>query len=123
MSTFHKQLKNKTHQFIMLVYDLTESFPKSELYGTVSQLRRAAVSVMLNYVEGFARIKLKVKLNSYETSYGSIRECKYLLFLACERKWIIKEEYIKVFAITDEISAMLWSLIDGLEKEIKLDEA
>lgn len=103
----------------MLMYDLTENFPKSELYGTVSQLRRAAVSVMLNYVEGYARRKPKVKLNSYEISYGSIRECKYLLYLACERAWIQKEDYNKSFHLADEGSAMLWSLIDALEKEIK----
>ena len=70
-------LKLKTHQFIKLIYQETLNFPKHEQYGLTSQIRRAAVSVMLNYLEGFARFKPKVKLNFYEISFGSIKECKY----------------------------------------------
>ena len=79
---FYTKLKRNTHRFVMLTYDYTEQFPRSELYGTISQFRRAAISIMLNYVEGYARFKPKVKLNFFETAYGSARECKYLLFLA-----------------------------------------
>ncbi len=108
---FHSQLKNQIHKFVMSTYDLTENFPKSELYGTVSQLRRAAVSVMLNYVEGYGRIKPKVKNNFYEISYGSARECKYLIFLASERLWISKVEYDESYKLLDEICKMVWSII------------
>ncbi len=108
---FHSQLKNKIHKFVMSAYDLTEKFPKSELYGTVSQFRRAAVSVMLNYVEGYGRIKEKVKNNFYEISYGSARECKYLMFLALEKMWIEKEEYNASYELLDEICKMMWSII------------
>ena len=62
----------------MDVYDITVQFPKDELYGIVSQLKRAIVSVMLNFVEGFGRRRPKVKLNFFEISHGSARECKYL---------------------------------------------
>ena len=103
----------------MDVYDMTVQFPRDELYGTVSQLKRAIVSVMLKFVEGFGRRRPKVKLNFFEISYGSARECKYLVFLAYQRNWIKKEKYDKVFALLDEISAMLWSMITGLEKQIK----
>ena len=102
----------------MLVYDVTEVFPKSELYGTVSQLRRASVSVMLNLVEGFGRRKPKVKLNFFEISYGSLKECKYLIYLGLERKWITQDKYKQMFDLIDEIGAMLWSMIVGLEKDI-----
>lgn len=105
----------------MDVYDLAEQFPKSELYGTVSQLKRAVVSIMLNFVEGFGRRRPKVKLNFFEISYGSARECKYLIFLAYERKWINKIQYDQLFSLLDEISAMIWSMITGLEKQIGND--
>ncbi|PIR75319.1 MAG: hypothetical protein CO030_04115 [Candidatus Magasanikbacteria bacterium CG_4_9_14_0_2_um_filter_42_11] len=62
-SLFHTNLKQKTHTFVMLVYDITEHFPKTELYGVSSQMQRASLSILLNYVEGYARFKPKVKLN------------------------------------------------------------
>lgn len=115
-SEFHRKLKWKIHKFIMHVYDITENFPKSELYGATSQLRRAAVSIMLNYVEGYARFKPKVKLNSFETSFGSAKESKYLIFLALKRGWTIQEQYDYGFKLIDEILAMLWSIIDGMQE-------
>lgn len=116
---FFKKLKAKIHSLIMLVYDLSKNFPKSELYSTSDQLKRASVSIMLNYVEGFGRRKPKVKLNFFETSYGSTRECKYLIFLAKEKGWITNDQYKEMFQLLDEICAMLWSMIKGLEKKIK----
>lgn len=71
-TTFHEELKKKTHEFIMFMYNITEKFPKSELYSTSNQFRRASVSVMLNNVEGYARKKPKVQLNFYETFYGLV---------------------------------------------------
>ena len=52
---FSDKLKRKMDEYVHLVYKLTRKFPKEELYGTTSQLRRAALSVILNYIEGFAR--------------------------------------------------------------------
>ncbi len=118
-SDFHKQLKHNAHQFVMKTYYITELFPKSELFGTVSQLRRASVSIILNYVEGYARFKPKVKLNFWEISYGSAKECKYLIYLAYEQKWISQDEYDISYKILDEILAMLWSIIIGLQKQVE----
>lgn len=118
-SDFHKQLKIKTHNFIIGVYKVTDKFPKSELYGSTSQIRRASVSVMLNYLEGFARFKIKVKINFFEISFGSAKECKYLVYLSFCLGWIDKEEYNSLFSQIDEISGMLYSLINGLNKDVK----
>jgi len=54
---FHDILKKKMDEFVHLVYCITKDFPKSELFGATSQLRRAALSVILNYIEGYARKK------------------------------------------------------------------
>lgn len=118
-NNFFDNLKIKIHQFILLTYNLTDKFPRSELYGTTSQIRRAAISIMLNFQEGFARFKPKVKLNFFETSYGSIKECKYLIYFALEKKWINQEEYDHAFGLVDDIGKMFWGIIDGLSKQVK----
>ena len=108
--------KRKAHDLIMLVYDLTKKFPREEIYGITSQLRRAIISIMLNFVEGHARFKTGVKIQFFETAYGSCKECKYLIFFCLKREWINQKEYQEAMGILDEVGAMLWSLISGLEK-------
>lgn len=77
---------------------------------------------MLNFLEGFARFKPKVKVNFFETSYGSVKECSYLIFFALEMKWINKEEYVLLFNLSDSIGAMLWKIISGIKKDIGEEE-
>ncbi len=57
MNEYQEKLKSKMDEYAHLVYRLTKNFPKEELYGTTSQIRRAALSVVLNYIEGCARRK------------------------------------------------------------------
>lgn len=115
---FHKKLKFLIHQSIMDSYRAVIKFPKEELYGASNQLRRASVSIMLNYTEGYARIKPKVKINFLEISYGSLRECKYIIFLAKELQWISNEEYNSLFSKHDEIGKMLWKTITGMKSKL-----
>lgn len=103
--------------YVQFVYLLTKKFPKDELYGVTPQLRRAAISIILNYIEGFARIKDKVKLNFLEISYGSLKETKYLLYFSYKQNYITKDEYIKSLSMAEEIGAMLWTTIIGQEKK------
>ena len=110
-------LKVKIHRFIKLVYGITKNFPRDELYGLVSQIRRAAVSVMLNFLEGFARIKPKVKLNFYEISYGSIKECKYIIYLSKELNYISEDSYTEIINLAEEVCAMLWTTIQTAKTE------
>ena len=91
-STFHIDLRSKINEYIHLVYKATRYFPKEELYGITSQLRRSSMSVMLNYIEGYARIKSKVHKNFIEISYGSLQESKYLIEFSFDEKYIPKEQ-------------------------------
>ena len=70
------------HAFVMEVYTCTQSFPKEELFGLTSQLRRAAVSVPSNIVEGFSRWSDKEKVKFYNIAESSLCEAEYQLFLA-----------------------------------------
>lgn len=102
------------HQYVRLIYNLTRKFPKEELYGATSQIRRSALSVILNYIEGFARNKeydSRVYKNFLEISYGSLKESKYLLFFSFDEKWISEDEYQEGLVLNDKTGKMLWSLI------------
>ncbi len=111
---FHARLKMKMNDLAHLVYKMTRKFPKEEVYGITSQLRRAALSVILNYIEGYARQKSKVHKNFLEISYGSLKESKYLLHFSLEEKYISIPEYKSAIVIADEIGAMLWGTIRKL---------
>lgn len=113
--TFHEQLKKKIDEYIHFIYKVTRKFPKEELYGVTSQIRRAALSIMLNYIEGFARRRKKVYLNFLETSYGSLKESKYLLHFSLKEKYLSEEDYQKGIKMAEEIGAMLWKTIESVE--------
>lgn len=72
----------KAHQFVLGIYKLTEQFPKHELYGLVSQMRRAAVSVPANIAEGFRKRTKPEKARFYNIAQGSLEEARYYLILS-----------------------------------------
>ena len=115
---FHDILKTKMDAFVHLVYRITKDFPKSELYGATSQLRRAALSVILNYIEGYARKKHLVKINFFETSYGSLQESKCLLEFALKENWIQESDYKATFQLAEEVGAMLWRTNEHLSRDM-----
>lgn len=111
---FHEQQRDKMDSFVHLVYSLTKKFPREELYGVTSQLRRAALSVVLNYIEGFARGNVKVNKNFLRISFGSLKESKYLLEFCLKENFLTPEEHRAANQLADEIGAMLWSVIQKM---------
>ena len=75
------EIWKKSHEFVLCVYRLTENFPKHELFGLTSQLRRAAVSIPANFAEGFRKNSKAGKLRFYNIAQGSLEECRYYLIL------------------------------------------
>jgi four helix bundle protein len=112
---YYGQIQIKMDNYVHFVYKLTKKFPIDELYGSTSQLRRASLSVILNYIEGFARKKSAVKKNFWEISYGSLKESKYLLNFGMVESYINKDEYVKAEKLSDEIGAMLWKATESLK--------
>lgn len=113
--TYHEKLKKMMDEYVHFVYALTRKFPREELYGVTSQLRRASLSVILNYIEGYARGKNKIHKNSLEISYGSLKESKYLLHFSLVESYISKEDYKKAVNLAEDIGAMLWGIIRKLK--------
>lgn len=72
----------KAHQFVLGVYGFSEAFPKIEIYGLTSQLRRAAMSIPANTAEGFKKKGRADKVRFMNIAQGSLEECHYYLILA-----------------------------------------
>lgn len=113
--TYHEKLKVKMDKYAHFVYKITKNFPKEEIYGATSQLRRATLSVILNYIEGYARGKNKVHKNFLEISYGSLKESKYLLHFSLIEKYLSAEDYNELIKLAEDIGAMLWGIIKNLK--------
>lgn len=109
--TYHQKLKGLMDEYAHLIYKLTKTFPQNEVYGITSQLRRSGISVILNYIEGYARIKEKVHKNFLEISYGSLKESKYILHFSFVENYLLKKDYDKALKLAEEIGAMLWGMI------------
>lgn len=77
----------KAHAFVLRAYALTAKFPKEELFGLTSQLRRAAVSVPANIAEGYKKSGRADKLRYFNISQGSLEECRYYLILTRDLRY------------------------------------
>ena len=96
------------------IYKITKTFPKEELFGITSQLRRAALSIPLNSVEGYARISKQDHRRFLEIALGSTKETKYLIYFSFEQKLIQENDKESLLDLGDEISRLLWSKIKTL---------
>jgi len=94
----------KAHQFVLSVYKLTENFPKQEVYGLTSQMRRAAVSIPANIAEGFRKRGRADKARFMNTAEGSLGECHYYLILAHDLGYCETEELLEKL---NEVSRLL----------------
>lgn len=83
----------EAHSFVLEVYSRTASFPPEERYGLTSQIRRAAVSIPANIVEGIVKTSIRDQLRFCEIALGSLNECSYLLELADDLRYLTKEQH------------------------------
>lgn len=101
-------LLQKADQYAHSVYRVGKRFPKSELFGLTSQLRRAALSVPLNIVEGFARHGTKELHQFFKISYASLQESQYLLEFSHREGYLDSHELNDVMDLGNEVARMLW---------------
>lgn len=99
-------LWRKAHEWVLDIYRFTERFPRHELFGLTSQLRRAAVSVPANFAEGFKKNGRADKVRFYNIAQGSLEESRYYLILARDLKY---GDPSKLMTGANEIGIMLSS--------------
>lgn len=81
------------HALVLAVYALTKKFPKEEVFGLVSQMRRAAVSITSNIAEGFGRHGYREKVQFYYLAHGSLTELKNQVLIARDVKYISDSDF------------------------------
>jgi len=107
----------RAHQWVLLIYKLTEKFPKHEMFGLMSQMRRAAVSVAANMAEGYAAGG-KSQFGRYlDIAQGSLAEVEYYLILALDLKYITQAEYDQTESPRAETGFLLHRLIESLDRK------
>ena len=94
MRDFHNLLIwQRSHQLTLDVYKVSQSFPKEELFGLTSQIRRAISSIPTNIAEGCGRHSNKDFAHFLQIAIGSASEVEYELLLAHDLQYINKDEY------------------------------
>ncbi len=109
----------RAHDLTLSVYKATGNFPKYELYGLTSQLRRASTSVATNIVEGSARKSRKDYLRFLDISNASLHETEYLILLARDLGYIDSSHYEELIKQVKDTYAPLSGLVGAVRKETK----
>lgn len=101
----------ENHTLVLSIYKITRSFPKSELYGLVDQMRRSAVSITSNIAEGFGRQSYKEKIQFYYLAQGSLLELKNQLIIAKDVGYIQNNTFLEIDSRADKAHRILQGLI------------
>jgi four helix bundle protein len=98
----------RADELALKVYRLTDTFPEKERYGITGQLRRAALSVPTNIVEGYGRRSKKDLSRFLDVARGSLAETEYLLGFSAALGYV-SQDLTEVHALIEEVSKLLWS--------------
>lgn len=111
-SAYHRKLQvwQRSMSLVEVVYRLTKDFPKEELYGLTSQLRRASVSIPANIAEGNGRSSRREYAHFISIAFGSAREIDTLMELVERQRLARPDDIAECRSLLDEICRMLYSL-------------
>jgi four helix bundle protein len=107
----------KSHQLALIVYKYTQAFPKQELFGITSQMRRAAVSIPSNIAEGCGRGGNADLARFLSIAMGSASELEYLLLISAGLGFLNRIDHKELELATTEVKRMLASLIAKINAE------
>jgi four helix bundle protein len=97
----------KAHELEIYIYKLTGKFPRSEIFGLISQLRRAGTSISANIAEGMGRGSYADRMRFYYNSRGSMCEVESLLITAKDLKYLSDAEYNNAQQLVEETGRLL----------------
>ncbi|MFA5871442.1 MAG: four helix bundle protein [Parcubacteria group bacterium] len=102
----------EAHKLVLMVYKVTDKFPKTEMFGLMNQMRRASVSVSSNIAEGFGRNGNKEKCQFYYIASSSLIELQNQLLISKDVGYISKNEFGKIASQTVTTA----KIISGLKR-------
>ncbi len=105
----------KSHRLTLDVYSFSKVFPREELYGLTSQMRRASASIGMNIAEGCCRKGSAEMARFLQIAAGSASELEYQLLLAHDLEYLQNPEYERLAAQTVEVKRMLSSLMQKVK--------
>ena len=108
----------KAKNIAVIIYKLTKNFPKEELFGMTSQMRRCSVSIASNIAEGSGRHSSKDKARFTEISYSSALELLNQTIISLELEYITEENYKIIRKEIEEVTYMLDALYKAQLKEV-----
>jgi four helix bundle protein len=106
----------KAHKLVLEIYKVTNVFPRSEQFGVVSQLRRAAYSIPANLAEGYGRRSTKEFLQFLAVANGSAEELRYFLILSSDLRYLSPDIQAR---LEHEITGVV-QMIAALSRSLKL---
>ena len=107
----------KAHDMTLDVYRITSTFPREELYGLTSQLRRSAASIGANIAEGSGRRANKEIRRFLQIARGSASEAEYHLLLARDLELLDEQSFQRLSTEADSVQRMLTALIQSLQSQ------
>ncbi len=112
----HRKLRafELADQLVLAVYSATKSFPREEQFGLTSQLRRGAISIASNIVEGCARDSQADYIRYLDIAFGSARELEYQLSIAVRLEYLTADVATDVSRQADETARVLAGLLRSL---------
>jgi four helix bundle protein len=114
----HLDVWMKAHKVALAVYEASRGFPKDEIYGLTSQMRRAAVSICANIAEGCGRKSDSELARFLQIARGSASELDYHFLLAHDLKYLSQVEYGELESRVREVQRMLTSLSQCVRRDI-----
>lgn len=118
MQDFKKlQVWEKSHDLTLRVYEITVQFPRTEIYGLTSQIRRASTSIPTNIAEGCGRKSPADFARFLQIAMGSASETEYLILLAHNLKYLDAAQYTELTNVTIEVKKMLTTLLKRLRTD------
>ena len=106
----------RAHALVLGVYRFTDGFPKEEVFGLTSQMRRAAVSIAANIAEGFGKSGRADKLRYFNIAQGSLEESRYYLILSKDLGYGSVTELTSVLT---EVSKLLRAYSDAIRRQMR----
>lgn len=99
------------HRFVLMIYKATKEFPREEVFGIVSQMRRCVVSITSNIAEGFSRQTYREKVQFYSIAHGSVTELQNQLLISRDVGYLANEKFDSIAAQTVIVHKIITGLI------------